>query len=289
MIRTQDLPHLTGRPVHASDGATLGTVDRVFVSDRTGVPRWAYVSAGRLSAVGGFFIPLADATFDGDALRVPYGEDVVRGAPEPEVDGGHLSETEEDRLFRYYGVSEDAVREDRMAGAPAAGVDRTDDAMTRAEERLEIVGTERVEVGRVRVRKYVETEEVTLTVPVRREKVRFEVVTPTGVEEIHPQASAPQGDVRTPTAGTAGAPGTPGAPGPSGTPGTAGNASTDDGWIVLHEEKVSVVKEVVPVERVRVGVERVEEHETVSDEVRKERIDVEGDAHLNLPGDAPAR
>jgi uncharacterized protein (TIGR02271 family) len=45
--------------------------------------------------------------------------------------------------------------------------------MTRSEEELR-VGTETRERGRVRLRKYVTTEEVTLTVPVRREEVRLE-------------------------------------------------------------------------------------------------------------------
>ncbi|MEU3609192.1 DUF2382 domain-containing protein, partial [Streptomyces sp. NPDC035033] len=54
----------------------------------------------------------------------------------------------------------------------AAWRDRgTDDAMTRSEEQLH-VGTEEVETGRVRLRKYVVTEEAQETVPLRREEVR---------------------------------------------------------------------------------------------------------------------
>jgi hypothetical protein len=49
----------------------------------------------------------------------------------------------------------------------------TDDAMTRSEERLN-VGTERQATGRARLRKYVTTENVTLSVPVQREEVRIE-------------------------------------------------------------------------------------------------------------------
>ena len=45
--------------------------------------------------------------------------------------------------------------------------------MTRSEERLN-VGTERQATGRVRLRKYVTTENVTQTVPVQREEVRIE-------------------------------------------------------------------------------------------------------------------
>jgi len=49
----------------------------------------------------------------------------------------------------------------------------TDDAMTRSEEELR-VGTARRERGRARLRKYVVTEQVQQTVPVRREEVRVE-------------------------------------------------------------------------------------------------------------------
>ena len=49
----------------------------------------------------------------------------------------------------------------------------TDDAMTRSEEELRVGTTER-ESGRVRLQKYVVEEEVTETVPVRREEVRVE-------------------------------------------------------------------------------------------------------------------
>lgn len=48
-----------------------------------------------------------------------------------------------------------------------------DDAMTRSEGRLH-VGTENVETGRAKLRKYVVTEDVTQTVPVSHEEVRIE-------------------------------------------------------------------------------------------------------------------
>jgi uncharacterized protein (TIGR02271 family) len=56
----------------------------------------------------------------------------------------------------------------------AAAHERLDDgAMTRSEEQLR-VGTERVAARRVRLVKYVVTEEVQVTVPLRREEVRIE-------------------------------------------------------------------------------------------------------------------
>jgi uncharacterized protein (TIGR02271 family) len=60
----------------------------------------------------------------------------------------------------------------RQAGDDTAGRG-IDEAMTRSEEELR-VGTETRERGRVRLRRYVTTEEVTQTVPVQREEVRVE-------------------------------------------------------------------------------------------------------------------
>ncbi|WP_324275183.1 YsnF/AvaK domain-containing protein [Blastococcus brunescens] len=47
--------------------------------------------------------------------------------------------------------------------------------MTRSEERL-VVGTERVATTRARLVKYIVTEEVQITVPIRREEIRLEEV-----------------------------------------------------------------------------------------------------------------
>ena len=47
--------------------------------------------------------------------------------------------------------------------------------------------------------------------------------------------------------------------------------------VVLHEEKVVSEKKVVPKERVRLDKDVVTENETVDAELRKERIEVEGD------------
>jgi uncharacterized protein (TIGR02271 family) len=119
----------------------------------------------------------------------------------------------------------------------------TDDAMTLSEERLN-VGTERVEAGRARLRKYVVTENVTETVPVSREEVRI---------EREPITDANIGSAMD---------------GPA--------ISEEEHEVTLTAERPVVEKEAVPVERVRLDTETVTGHEQVSDTVRKEQVDTDG-------------
>ena len=120
----------------------------------------------------------------------------------------------------------------------------TDNAMTRSEEQLH-VGTETRESGRARLRKYVVTEQETVTVPVQREEVRI---------EREPITDANRGEALD---------------GPA--------ISEEEHEVVLHEERPVVEKEAVPVERVRLDKETVTEQQQVTEEVRKEQIDTDGD------------
>ncbi len=121
----------------------------------------------------------------------------------------------------------------------------TDEAMTRSEEQVS-VGTTTSETGHARLRKYVVTENVTQTVPVSHEEVRL---------EREPITDANRGEALD---------------GPS--------ISEEEHEVVLHAEEPVVQKETVPVERVRLDKETVTDQETVSDEVRKEQIELDGDA-----------
>ena len=133
-------------------------------------------------------------------------------------------------------------------------VDDTDDAitMTRSEERL-VPGTEVFETGRARLRKYVVTEEVQVTVLIRREELRLEHV-PVSPDE---QRQAADPDVF-------------GSDEVYGTP--EGGVIFE---VVLHEERPLVTTEIVPVQRVRLTkVVHTDEH-IVSGPVRKERIEAD--------------
>jgi uncharacterized protein (TIGR02271 family) len=238
-----------GRTMVDPAGDKLGTIDAIYLDDETGQPEWATVTRGLFSAKAAF-VPLAQAQDLGDSVQVPYDKQQVTDAPSPQADGS-LSQDEEAELYRHYGLEYSEHRSD--SGLPAGTDDTvgrdvsgptTDQAMTRSEEELR-VGTESRERGRARLRKYVTTEEQTVTVPVQREEVRV---------EREPITDANLG------AATSGP-----------------DISEEEHEVTLREEEVVVDKRAVPKERVRLDTETVTEDRQVSEEVRKEQIEVEGE------------
>ncbi|MHA7263782.1 DUF2382 domain-containing protein [Arthrobacter sp. TMN-37] len=264
----------TGGNVVDARGTKVGSIGQIYVDDHTGDPNWVTAKTG-LFGTSESFVPLQGAEADGSDVKVRYSKDQVKGAPRIEVDGA-LNPDEEDTLYRHYGLAggfqgtaantstaplvtgigtgttgfkqgfqSGDERIDRSGEGRAVGHDisgpTTDEAMTRSEERLR-VGTETREAGRVRLRKYVVTETVTKTVPVRREEIRI---------EREPITDANRGNAMD---------------GPG--------ISEEEHEVVLREEKVVISKEAVPVERVRLNKETVQAQETVSGEVRKEQIEV---------------
>ena len=217
------------------DGAKIGPIEAIYVDDQTGEPEWALVNTG-LFGTRASFVPIAQASTHNGQVQVPYDKRLVSDAPNMEADG-HLSEAEEQRLWRHYSL------DDRPEGRESAGP-TTDAAMTRSEEELR-VGTETRERGRARLRKYVVTEAQQVTVPVQREEVRVE------------REPITDANLDAATRGPA--------------------ISEEEHEVTLREEEVVVDKRAVPKERVRLDTETVTEERQVAEEVRKEQIEVEGD------------
>jgi uncharacterized protein (TIGR02271 family) len=235
-----------GRTLVDRDGDRIGTIDAIYLDDQTGQPEWALVNTG-LFGTKTSFVPLAQATEAGDDVRVPYDKQLVKDAPRIDPDG-HLSEAEERQLWRHYGLEYDRTTRRRTSGRDTVGRDvsgpTTDDAMTRSEEELR-VGTTQRERGRVRLRKYVTTEPVQQTVPLRREKARVERE-PITDANLDAATSGP-------------------------------DISEEEHEVVLREEEPVVEKRVVPKERVRLDKDTMTGEERVAEEVRKEQIDVDDD------------
>ena len=234
----------------------MGTVGQVYVDEQDGSSNWLTIITG-LFGMSETFVPVERASWDSEAVTVPYEKDFIKDAPRIDSDG-RISPAEEEELYRYYGMTHDATnsaptgRDSASTGGPGhdSTGPNTDTAMTRSEEQLK-VGTEKVETGRARLRKYVVTEEQTVTVPVSREEVRL---------EREPITDANMGEA------------------------SSGAAISEEEHVVtLHEERPVIAKETVPVERVRVDTETVTERERVSGEVRKERIELDEDTSAERP------
>jgi uncharacterized protein (TIGR02271 family) len=201
-INTSDVAQLRGLQLIDRDGSKVGKIDEIYLDEQTGQPEWLAVNTG-LFGSNVSFVPLAQATNEGDQVRVPYEKSQIKDAPNASADG-QLSQEEEQRLYSHYGLEYGEQHSDsglaeggtgrfdessRTTDTSASGFTgtgteggtvghdtsgpTTDSAMTRSEEELK-VGTAKREAGRARLRKYVVTENVTQTVPVQREEVRVE-------------------------------------------------------------------------------------------------------------------
>jgi uncharacterized protein (TIGR02271 family) len=231
-----------GREVVDSEGDKIGSLEEVYLDIGSGRPEWATVKTG-MFGMKQSFVPLRDANPVGGKVVIPYSKDQVKDAPSVDPDG-ELSPEEEERLYTHYGIASGGSStdvSDRSEGYDVSGP-TTDDAMTRSEEELR-VGTARRERGRARLRKYVVTEQVQQTVPVQREEVRVE------------REPITDANVGRATEGPA--------------------ISEEEHEVVLHEEEVVTEKRAVPKERVRMTKDTVTDEQTVSEEVRKERIETD--------------
>jgi uncharacterized protein (TIGR02271 family) len=235
-----------GRTLVDRDGGRIGSIDAIYLDDHTGQAEWALVNTG-LFGTKASFVPLAQATQTGDDVRVPYDKQLVKDAPRVDPDR-QLSEAEERQLWRHYGLDYDRTTRRRATGRDTVGQDAsgptTDDAMTRSEEELR-VGTTQRERGRIRLRKYVTTEQVQQTVPVQRERVRVEREPITDANR-DAATSGPE-------------------------------ISEAEHEVILREEEPVVEKRTVPKERVRLDKDTVTGEERVAEEVRKEQIEVQGE------------
>jgi len=283
MISTDQISTLQSATVVGANGERIGDVGQVLVDTATGAPEWVSVRTG-LFGNKETLVPITQASLGSGELTVPFTKDQIKSAPNISPDQDLSQEEESQLYAHYgvsysdapspsglpetgqgfsgtgTGTSTDAYAtgttgtgtfeggtgdtyETGARDTYETGTGTNDDAMTRSEERVR-VGTEKVQTGVARLRKYVETEEVNVPVTVTKEKVRLET---------EPITDANRGDALS---------------GPDITEG--------EYEVTLSEERPVVAKETVPVERVRLAKETVTEEQNVSETVRKERIDTDG-------------
>lgn len=237
-----------GHQVVDQDGEKVGKIEELYLDDASGQPEWLAIKTGMFGSKQSF-APIAGAKNSGDQLQLAFTKDQVKDAPKVDPDG-HLEPDEEAELYRHYGRQSDyeggtgksqGAADGRDTGSDTSGPN-TDDAMTRSEEEL-AVGTRSHEAGKVRLRKYVVTEDVSTTVPVRKEKARLEREP---ITDANRDAATSGGDL-----------------------------TEEDHEMTLNEEEVVSDKKVTAKERVRLDKDVEVSDETVSDQVRKEQIEMD--------------
>jgi hypothetical protein len=146
-----------GYTAYDVNGDTVGTIEDVYEDDRGSGPEWFAISTGWFGSRHSF-APVAGARAEGDRLVLPWTKDQIKAGPN--YDAGDIDDGE--HLYGHYGM-------DRGADTEPAG-----DApeLVRSEEELELSKRVR-ESGRARLQKWVVTENVQVTVPIRREVARL--------------------------------------------------------------------------------------------------------------------
>ncbi len=308
--------NLVGHRVLDTEGQNVGKIKQVYLDDQTGQPSWVSVHTG-LFGLKETLVPLQGAQPMQEDIQIPYDKDTVRDAPRVDADRHIAPEDEElvrDYFARQGGFPRQAQgdtdtgygtdggadgnaaampmpagrsdhgnfadqREGRGDEPEMAGSDQADDmawtesgtvrgeaadpladsyvdervggpgesgledlSVIRHEERVDI-GVERREGGQARMRRHIETEHFDETVPLHREELEVErrpINDPSQLED-------------------------------------PGHMEEGEEVFTLYEERPVVSKEEVPVEEIRVRKRNVTREEHVEGELRKERIDFEGE------------
>ena len=264
--RIEDLANATAYDVN---GDKVGGVKDVYVNDTTGQPDFVSVNHG-LFGGGDSIVPLRGHSLRDGELHLAFAKDRIEDAPDLD-ENGHLTTEDQEAFYRHYGLegTQDVTTyetDNRFAQGAAAGAgagagyaagervdadrrdfvegDRRDEngEIIRSEEQLN-VSKDRVESGQVRLRKYVVNETETVEVPVEREEVRV-------VREPITDADRANYD---------------------------GTIGEQEASVTLHEDRVNVSKESVPVEKVSLDKDVVRDTQQVTEDVAKERIETDGD------------
>jgi stress response protein YsnF len=258
------------------DSATVGPITAFYLDRATGLPTWALVHTGWFTDAQ-TFVPLTHAVETNQEIRVPYPKAFIQQAPRIQAHQ-ELSPDHEVVLSAYYGLDDHrGAVADRQLGPEPAVTGVAGDSTASAEPArqptpaapagppvprlaaqgpVEVVRSEEeLQVGvrrrrrRLRLRKYVVTEYLTRTIPVRREEVRLEEVTapaePVGEPHEQPGVQA------------------------------AGEQALVE--VVLHREEPVIQLRVVPAERVRLFKDVVTEQRTVTEQLRKEQVELQSE------------
>lgn len=182
-----DPAELAGRLARDAHGRPLGEVETVFEDKDEGGSRFVGIDTDE----GRVVVPVDGAELDPTvyAIDLPYMIDRITGAPTIEPGVEDLDDDTERRVAEHFGIEVPKKRFVRPVpepeataameppepepDAPAEPVEEVVEEVTLTEEQL-LVDTQRVPAERVRLRKEIVEEEVTVTVVLRHEELVIE-------------------------------------------------------------------------------------------------------------------
>src|SRR5829696_4370209 len=262
------------------DAATVGTITAFYLDRATGLPTWALVHTGWFTDAQ-TVVPLTHAVEANEEIQIPYPKAFIQQAPRIQAHQ-ELSPDDEVVLSAYYrlddhrgAVADRPLGDQPAVTDPASGATASAEPAARpsragpagppvprlaAQGPVEVVRSEEeLQVGvrrrrrrlrlRLRLRKYVVTEYLTRTIPVRREEVRLEEL---------PAPAEPAGE-----------------PDEQPTVQPARDQALLE--VVLHREEPVIQLRVVPHERVRLFKDLVTDQRTVTEDIRKEQVEVQSE------------
>lgn len=228
-----------GSEVTDLDAILIGHVAGVYPAPDSTVGQWAAVDLGQAQRV--VLVPLAEAITVFGGIQLPYRLAQLQHAPAAPV-GPALGDADVNTAADFY----------TSAADPNATTEGTDLVIIRSEEQLR-ARTETVPVRRVRFRKYVVTEDRTITVQLRREELRMEeeAITDPATATPPPAEVADSANL------------------------LLGPGDDREAVILLYAEQPIVTTEVIPTERIRVSKYLVTEQQSVSGTVAREVLDID--------------
>jgi uncharacterized protein (TIGR02271 family) len=264
---------LRGKTVYDMEGDKIGKIEDFYLDNTTGAPEWIGIGAGLLKTKH-LIVPIEGHSMLEDGIAVPYTKDQVKDSPS--VDSDEISEECEFELYEHYGLRRQGLQQptqtygttgrsqERQASAYETGTGDTDfahretesgtsnrtdrmestgDSLVRKEEEMR-VGTRPAEAGKVRLRKWVDTQPVSEDVTLRRETARVERQ-------------------------------------PLNEPVTDAEMGEREVEMSLRREEPVVEKRTVARERVGLAKGVEERTETVQENLAREHVEVEGDGDIS--------
>ena len=242
-----------GQEVYDINDEKIGTISDFYTTHST-VPTWASVHTGFFGFKVNIF-PLAGATNFQDAIKVAFTKEIVKNSPNVDPENG-IDEVEETDLNRYYKLqaADNLVSEFPSSSTPLptnttaqSNTPVNDNASVKLVEEELTVNKEQKQGKTYRIRKYVVTEPVTITIPLKKEKLHIEEIDLNN-KVVDPNATDTFVE------------------------------SVQE--ITLSEEVPLINKKIVEKKKIIIGKEETIHDEEVTEQVRKERFELEKDKKI---------